>query len=439
MKRIAFALVIFCAVLAYRFITPSTIQPAQQPAARAAADGTDAQALRAELGAATTDVLVARLRERVAQQPTSTALNSQLGWALVQQLRETADAGLYFGAEQAFDAALKTDATNIDAMLGHGALALSRHDFEQAITWGERAKVINPWRAQTYGVIADAQIETGQYADAIKTVQKMVDTRPDLSSYSRVSYVRELHGDVDGAIAMMRKAVEAGTPDHENTLWTLVQLGNLHFNAGQLSDAEASYKAALNSNPSYPYAQAGLAKLAAARGDYATATSSYVNLVERLPLPEFAIALGELYQVQGQNDKAKQQYDVVRAIMKLNAAGKQNVDMELALFEADHGDAQAALEHAQTAWQKRPSIHAADVLAWALHKNGRNSEAAKLSRDALKLGTRDAAMHYRAGMIRIAAGDAAAGQALLREALAINPAFSVLHAPEARKALGIGA
>jgi tetratricopeptide (TPR) repeat protein len=432
-KLLIASVVVFGGVAVYRFATPSPVIEGPRQAARAVTDNTDAGALRAAAGVDNNAALVEILRAKLAAQPGSTVVNSQLGWALIQQQRETADASLYPLAEQAFDAALKADATNVDAMLGHGALALSRHDFERAITWGEQAKALNPFRAQTYGVIADAQIELGRYDEAVTTVQKMVDTRPDLSSYSRVSYMRELHGDVPGAIDAMRRAVEAGNPTHEGTLWSLYQLGNLHFNSGDLNNAQQTYQAALNVRPDYAYAQIGMAKLAAARGDLPAATSAYAKIVERLPQPEFAIELGELYLAQDKPELAKQQFDLVRAIMKLNTDGKQNVDMELALFEADHGDAKDALSLAETAWRNRPSIHAADVLAWAYHKNGRHAEALEMSQRALKLNTRDAEMRYRAGMIHLAAGDAEKGRALLREALTINPGFSVLAAPEARR------
>src|SRR6185503_19572241 len=101
------------------------------------------------------------------------------------------------------------------AMTQMGALALARHQFREAIDWGEKARASSPGTALIYGVIGDAQIELGQYDSALATFQTMVDLRPDLSSYSRASYMRELHGDVDGAIEAMQRAVQAGGPNTE--------------------------------------------------------------------------------------------------------------------------------------------------------------------------------------------------------------------------------
>src|SRR4029077_15981741 len=99
-----------------------------------------------------------------------------------------------------------------DALVLMGMLSLSRHQFEAALDWGQKARAANPDSPTSLGVIGDAQNEMGQYDAAVTTIQDMVDSRPDLSSYARVSYIRELHGDVPGAIEAMQQAIEAGGP-----------------------------------------------------------------------------------------------------------------------------------------------------------------------------------------------------------------------------------
>lgn len=49
--------------------------------------------------------------------------------------------------------------------------------------------------------------------------------RPDLRSYSRISYLREIYGDLDGAIEAMKLAVTAGYPGYEQTAWARLTLG----------------------------------------------------------------------------------------------------------------------------------------------------------------------------------------------------------------------
>ena len=383
-----------------------------------------------------------KLRAQLANAPDNPQLTAQLGLALLQQVRETGDASLYGQAEQAFSEALALDANQIDALVGQGVLALARHDFETALDWAERARAINPFRAATVGIQVDALVELGRYEEAIATAQEMVDLRPDLQSYSRVSYVRELHGDVDGAVEAMTAAVQAGGPGAEGTAWTTVQLGHLYFNQGDLRAAANTYRAAAQQRPGYAYAEAGLAKVEAARGRTRRAIERYEAIIERLPLPEFVIALGELYEARGDLDLARQQYALVDAMQQMNADAGMNVDMELALFNADRLtdeqmglDAERVVEQAQAAYAARPTVYAADVLAWALYRAGRADEAWSYSQEALSLGTRDAQLHYHAGAIAMARGDQEAAREHLQTVLEINPYFSELHAPQAKAML----
>ena len=175
--------------------------------------------------------------------------------------------------------------------------------------------------------------------------------------------------------------------------------------------------------------------MAAARGDSGSAISFYAQAVDRLPLPEFVIPLGDLYTGAGQNEEAAQQYGLVRVIQRLNQAAGMSVDMELALFEADYGEPATALQLARQAYTARPSIYAADVLAWALHRNGADDEAQRYSAESLRLGTQDALLHYHAGVIAHSLGDAATARQHLQRALDLNPAFSLLYAADARTRL----
>jgi hypothetical protein len=58
---------------------------------------------------------------------------------------------------------------------------------------------LDDFNANAHGVMGDALVELGRYDEAFVQIQRMVDLRPDLSSYARVSYARELQGDVVGA------------------------------------------------------------------------------------------------------------------------------------------------------------------------------------------------------------------------------------------------
>jgi tetratricopeptide (TPR) repeat protein len=383
-----------------------------------------------------TDNRVETLQARLKQNPDDERAYVLLGAAYLQKVRETGDPTYYGKTEEALTRALDLQPDDFAAMIQMGALSLARHQFREALAWGEKARVISPGTVLTYGVIGDAQVELGQYDAALETFQTMVDLRPDLSSYSRASYIRELHGDVEGAIDAMQRAVQAGGPNAENTNWTRVQLGNLYFNSGKLAEAEAQYNQALALYPGYIHAIAGLARVHAARGEYDEALKLYIDATNRIPLPEYVIALGDVYEAAGRNQEAQQQFDLVRVMERLYAANGVDTDLEMALFNADHDqNLNETLALARKAYATRPSIHGADALAWALYKTGNYTEAQKYSEKALQLGTKDALKLFHAGMIALKLGDKVKASDYLDQALTINPYFSILYADQARKTL----
>jgi tetratricopeptide (TPR) repeat protein len=381
-----------------------------------------------------TDAFVTTFQNRLLRSPDDPHANEQLAAAFIQKARETGDPAYYTKADALLQKALSLSPNDFDSMSASGALALSRHQFQDGLEWGERARLINPYNANNYGVIGDAEIELGRYDDAVKTFQTMVNIRPDLSSYSRVSYARELTGDRPGAIQAMQQAIRAGGPNAENTNWVRVQLGNLYFDQGDLAEAEHQYQAALFDFPDYPYALAGLGNVRAAQGDYSGAITEYTPAVNRMPLPQFVIALGDIYAAAGQPAQAAQQYDLVGVEEKLYAANGVDLDAEMSLFDADHNrNLSTVLDRARAAYARRPSITVADILAWTLYKTGDYASADQMMQTALRLGTQSPLMDYHAGMIAYQLGRYDDARTYLDKIEAMNPHFSLLYQDQAKQ------
>jgi tetratricopeptide (TPR) repeat protein len=413
-----------------------------QPAVTAAA--AQIQAAAAQRPVDKTDQVIWDYQQRVRENPGDVQGYAVLGAAYMQKVRDTGDPSFYAKAQAVLDEARKRDPQNVEALIGAGTLANARHQFREALQLGEQARAINPTVPRIYGVIADAQTELGMYDAAVQTLQTMIDMRPDLSSYSRISYARELHGDMEGAIEAMQEAVTAGGPATENSAWVRVQLGNLYFTQGNLAQAEQEYQRTLTLLPDYVYATVGLARVRAAQGQLDAAIGLYQSAITRMPLPEFVIALGETQQAAGHTADAARQFDLVRAMQQLFKANGVDTDLELALFDADHpstelraggSDPTATVALARDAYARRPSVKAADTLAWALLKAGQVAEARRYADEALRLGTHDPLMLYHAGSIAQAQGDRAAARDWLNRSLERNPNFSPLYAPQARQAL----
>lgn len=378
---------------------------------------------------------IASLQQRLREIPDDWRGFAQLGLAYVAQARVTADPSWYPKAEGVLRRSLRLQPDeNVDGALGIGALDLARHDFAAALREGRRASDLNPYSADAYGVIGDALLELGRYDRAFEAFQTMVDTRPDLASYARVAYARELVGDVPGAERAMRMAFDAaGTPS--DSAWTAYQLGELAFGSGDVDSARGWYARGLDLDPAYVPNLAGLAKVAWARGDDELAIARFTEVVARYPSAEFVGALADLYRATGKPALADRQEAVVAAMHDLATANGVNVDLELALFDADHGDPEGALAAARAEWARRQSVHVADAYAWALYANGRYQRASTFAERALALGTRSALFLFHAGMIRLELGDEVGARRYLSDAVATNPNFSILHAADAARVL----
>lgn len=373
------------------------------------------------------DATIASLQQRVETSPRDADALARLGIAYVTQARVTADPSWYPKAEGVLGEATSIDRANVTAILGEGVLALARHDFSDALALGRRAERLDPYDADVYGVIGDALLELGRYDEAFDTFQTMVDTKPELASYARVSYARELLGDVRGAIEAMQRAFDAaGTPS--DRAWAAFQLGELELNRGAVTEAAAWYRRGVDLDPDFVPNSAGLGKVAWAEGDVDLAIERYADVVARYPSVEFVAQLRDLYAVAGRDDLAEQQDAVIDATRQLLAANGVNTDLEIAIYDADHGDPEAALEAARAEWSRRQSVHVADALAWALFVSDDAARAARYADRALSLGTRNATFLFHAGMIERALGHDARALELLRDALDVNPHFSILHA-----------
>jgi tetratricopeptide (TPR) repeat protein len=383
-----------------------------------------------------TDLLLERLQEQLRSYPADQEAYLRLGSAYLQKARETGDPSYYARAEEALLKARELDPDSAQAMTLLGAVALGRHEFQKALEWAERSLEISPTYAAAYGILGDAQVELGRYEAAFASFQRMVDLKPNLDSYARVSYARQLTGDVEGAVAAMQRAVASSRPETEGAAWARVQLGDLYFNSGHTDEAAEQYEAALMDFNGYHLALAALAKVRAAQGQYDEAIQLYEQAVAIIPQPITLAALGDLHIKTGRPAQAKLQYDTVEFIGKLSAFNQQLYNRELALFYADHDIKLAeALKLTAQEIKVRRDIYGYDALAWALYKNGRAKEAAEAIAEAMKLGTMDASIYYHAGMIYYRLGEQQQARQHLQQALKLNSHFSMRHADEAKRTL----
>ena len=382
-----------------------------------------------------TDARIASLQATVKADPKDPRGYAALAQAYLQKVRETGDASFYTRADAVLATAVRLDPRSPDATVVAGTLALARHDFAGALQLGRRARSLAPELASPYAVVVDALVELGRYDQAARALQRWVDIKPTLASYARVSYWRELHGDLGGAVDAARAAISAGGDVAENGAYVQTLLGNLELQRGRLHSAGSAYRAALARFGGFVPAHAGLARLDAMRGDLPGAIRRYRAVVGRLPLPEYVVGLGETELAAGRAAAARRDLALVGAEERLLRAAGVDTDVDLAVFEASHGSPARAVRLARRAWAAAPSVRSSDALGWALTRAGHAEEGLRHARTALRLGSRDPLFLYHAAVAARAAGRADLARTWLRRALAGNPRFSPLYAPKARRML----
>src|SRR3989454_11360665 len=179
-----------------------------------------------------------------------------LALALSRRARETSDVKFYTQAEEALRKSFEISPDNFDGKRIHVWLLLGKHEFAAAL---EEAKKLNKKMhddVMTYGFLADANVELGNYKDAETAAQMMLDLRPgNLPALTRATYLRELFGDIDGALELMNMALQSTSPSEvEDVAWILSQMAHLELAVGKTAEAEKYLQQALTLFPGYHYA-----------------------------------------------------------------------------------------------------------------------------------------------------------------------------------------
>lgn len=358
-----------------------------------------------------------------------------LAVAYIKKARQTGDFALNSKAETAVKKALEIEPNNAIARKLEASLHLTLHRFSEALEAGTKLTKDFPTDAFGYGVLTDANAELGNYPQAIEAAQKMVDLKPNSSSYARVAHLRSLHGDTQGAIEMFKTAAKTADPtDKEAQSWCLVQLGDEYWKYGKFVEAEKIYDEALQNFPNYYLALAAKGKVRASQNDFDGAIKILTDANNRIPNVETAILLGDIFTKQGNAEKAKEQYDLVEIIEQ--KIGISNDQKRLALLWADQNiKLDEALTITKRESEMRKDIFTADALAWTLFKKGQLPEAKIAITNALKLKSNDARILFHAGMIEKDLGNRAEAKKLLEQALKLNPVFDLLQTETAKKAL----
>ena len=395
---------------------PAPDVAASAPEENASTPGPCELILAPHAGTGRLDLEITRSQAKVRNETNAFQYVERLGWLFVAKARESFDPGYYKLAEQCALCLESEQPHAAEALLLRGHVLQSLHRFKEAELLA-RELVARRGRAFDYGLLGDVLMEQGRLSEAADAYQRMVDQKPDLQAYARISHLRGLKGDVEGAAEVMKLAVSAASPNApESAAWVSTRLALLEFQQGNMTEARHEIDAALGYQQNYAPTLLLSGRLLLAQGNTADAAEVLQRAAQLNPLPEYQWALSEALRATGQAEAA----DAVERQLRQDGAAAD--PRTFALYLASQGQSTAtALELAQAELSVRGDVFTHDALAWALAASGDISAASHEMDLALTEGTRDARLFFHAVVIAEKAGRSADAESWLSQAAPLMP------------------
>ena len=390
-------------------------------------------ALAAVLAAALLGGVLGEARADAAPRSAESARFAQRGLELQERARRTTDPALYPAAERAFRAAIRLDSRNATAVRGLAALTGSRHRFREMLPLARQALALEPESAAVHGILGDALLELGRYDEGFAAFDRLAALKPSASAYARISYARELRGDIDGALEAIELAIDSAANGEPSALMRTLA-ANLLAADRRPAEAVLRYREALAFVPGYEPALAGLGDLALARRDREQALRFYRQAAQGSSAPEYAATYGDLLAYAGRRAEAATAWARAEELEARFARNGGDNRLETAEFDLNHDRNFAdALARARAGRAARPSVEGDHVLAWALYKNNRCGEARAVSLRSFRLGTLDVDGLYHHSLIEACLGNEAAAAEYRARVERLDPAY--LDTPPSAKRL----
>jgi tetratricopeptide (TPR) repeat protein len=341
-------------------------------------------------------------RLRIEKNPARFEGHNDLAMALARRARETADPSFYLQAAAALAESRRLSPGNLEADKIEAWVLLGQHEFARA---HDLARSINkrfPDDLMTYGMLVDACVELGRYQEAEEAAQWLLDIRPGtVPGLTRAAYLREIFGDVEGALELMVMALDQiPTRETEERAWILTQMSHLNLVAGRIDRGKSLANDALREFPDYHYALGALAKVYERAGDPAREAELLATRYRVAPHPENLYALADALQRAGRRSEANARFVEFERQARAEMDRTDNANRELTFYYVDH--ARRPIEGVRVIEReiaRRRDIFTLDAYAWALFKAGRRTEARKQMAEALAVGTTDSTIRRHAETI----------------------------------------
>ncbi len=343
-------------------------------------------------GASPAEGKISAARLAIQKSPKSPAAYNALSLALTFRARETGDPTYYTQAEEQLAKALEIDPGNLESLRTQIWLSLGRHEFKRALVQATALNKKVPDDLLTYAFLVDANAELGNYKEAETASDWLLNLRPGtIPGLTRAAYLRELFGDIEGALDFMGKAFQRTPPNEtEDLAWILAHVSHLQLLLNNLPAAEEAAQESLRLFPEYHYGLASLARVRARQGHMDEAAGLYARRYKVAPHPENQFDWARALHEAGEKTQAKDLFAKFEPASRKEMTGTDNSNRELIFYYTDIApNPVEALKIARLEASGRQDVFTLDALAWALYTNGQYEEANVQIERAISVGIRE--------------------------------------------------
>ena len=369
----------------------------------------------------------------IQKNPKNAESYNALALAFIQRAHETSDPRYYGPAEQAVTKSLQLAPDNFGGQKVRVRILLDRGEYAEALVLAKALNKRVPDDVPVYLLVAEADIALGDYKEAEDRAQWALNLRPPSpTSLMPAAQLRELFGDIDGALSFLNDAFRmSGSRDAQERAHILVEIARLSLATGKVDAADKVLDQALTTFPGYHPALRGLARVRSAQQRHAEAVEMWQRECRAVPQLQNYYGLARELEQAGRTDEANAAYADFEKRARSQASSPDNDNRELIFYYADRARKPAeALRIAEQEISRRHDTYTLDAYAWALYANSQYPEARKQMDAALAVGIRNSEMFYHAGAIRSELHEPVAAIGYWQQALAVNANFD-----PARKAL----
>ena len=362
---------------------------------------------------------------RARRDPWSAADLAQLAGLVLQRARET---GNYADFRRAEAVARRSLALRLDrngkAYLTLASSLLGQHRFSEALDAARRLCELEPDVDSYRALLAEIQLELGDYASARATFTRVAGAWRNLAVAPRLARWAEIQGRTAEAryileAARTEAARRADLP-REQVAWFHLRVGDLELRHGRLADAERALRAGLAVEPGDFRLLGAMARLEALRHRWKKAIAYGERAGPAADIATLAL-VGDAHAALGDTARAEAYYEAVERAAREKP---EPFNRQWTLFRLDHGQrVPETLALLREEIRVRRDVYGYDQLAWALSLQGDHAAARAAMAEALRMGTRDAMLLFHAGMIERALGSSDAASRYLRAAIDLNPFF----------------